>query len=82
MPEAQTLVLVESTKLDAILLEIRRINDRLDNVEMQRPKDWLLVKDYAEHIGKTTRTVGRWIAQGKIDARQEGDVVFVRANCG
>lgn len=74
------LIAADPGKLDTILDEIQRMHRRLDLVEMERRPYWLPLAAYAEHVGRTPRTVRNWIDAGKVDTKREGSVVFVKVS--
>lgn len=80
MSQPQTLIAVDPDKLDALARDVQRLHARLDAVQMTAGPEWLTVKEYASHVGRTTRTVRNWIEGGKVDVKHDGEVVFVRVN--
>lgn len=72
------LLTIAEADLTAIRAELRALHDRLDRVEMTPKPEWLTLRDYAAQIGKSTRTVQRYIDAGKLDTRQECGVTMIR----
>lgn len=53
--------------------EIRDLRAKLDP-----PKEWVTIPEAADHFGKTTATVRRWISEGKLEAKGSGGMRRVR----
>lgn len=77
---AQTLIAVDPDALEAVARELKRINDRLDAVEMQPRPDWLTVPQYAEMIGRSKDTVNRRIRAGRLAVKDMGGTRMVKVN--
>lgn len=77
-----TLIAVDPVAIENLTAEIRRLHQRLDAVEMTPRPDWVTVKEYAAHIGRSLRTVARRIDAGELEIRNECGVRMVRLNQG
>jgi len=75
---SQPLIAADPGKLDTILHQLERLHKRLDRVEMERKPEWLLLAEYAKHVGKTERTVRNWIRAGEVDSKRDGKALMVR----
>ncbi|MDO6591566.1 MULTISPECIES: hypothetical protein [Rhodobacterales] len=75
-----TLIAIDPAAIDALTAEIKRLHQRLDAVEMTPRPDWVTVKEYASHIGRSLRTVTRRIDAGELEIRNECGVRMVRIN--
>lgn len=74
------LIAIDPQALDALRVEIARLHKRLDAVQMAPRPEWITVGDYAEHVGRTKRTVRNWINEGSVETKREGGVTLVRIN--
>lgn len=74
------LIAIDPNALESLTREVERLHKRLDAVQMQPQPEWLTVKEYAVHVGRTQRTVRNWINQGQVDTKREGEVTFVRVS--
>lgn len=69
------LIAIDPNALDNLLSEVARLHQRLDGVHMTPPPRWINVAEFAEKIGKSTKTVKRRIDEGKLETK---DVAGVR----
>lgn len=76
----QTLIAIDPDMLDNIIRRLERIDARFDGVHMVKAQEWFTIKEYAEKVGKTPRTVRNWIDRGPVDTKMEGTVTLVRFN--
>ncbi|GFE51572.1 hypothetical protein So717_33250 [Roseobacter cerasinus] len=72
----QTLIAIEQADLDAIRLELRELNRRLDEVQMQPKPEFIPMKDYAAKIGKSIDTVKRRLPS--LESKVEAGVTMIR----
>lgn len=76
----QTLITIERADLDGIKQELQRLHQRLDAVQMAPRPEWLTVKQYAQLINKSERTVTRMINDGKLHTDTTGDVLLIHVS--
>ena len=76
--QAFTLVPVE--RLDRMERLIMDLATRLDGATVTPAPEWLTVAEYAQHVGRTTRTVRNWIDCGMVETKRQGNVRLVRLN--
>ncbi|MDO6591730.1 hypothetical protein DS901_13380 [Loktanella sp. D2R18] len=74
----QTLIAVDVVILENLTDEIRRLHQRLDAALITPRPEWVTVKEYANHIGRSERTVTRRIDSGELDVRHQCGVRMVR----
>ncbi|WP_313348904.1 hypothetical protein [Paracoccus sp. (in: a-proteobacteria)] len=60
------------SKIDSLLTEIR-------NIRMSPMPEWITAHEYAESVGRTTRTVSNWVKTGKIESKRHGRTLLIRA---
>lgn len=77
---AQTLIAIDADALEGLRHEMRRINARLDAVEMTPAPAWVTLDEYAVKVGKSKRTIRNWKDAGLIDTKLEGTVTMVRVS--
>lgn len=73
MMDRAAMIAVDAAALDAVLSRLERMEQKIDQLA-DPPPDWLSIKDYADHIGRSTKTVRNWIASGKVKAETRGAV--------
>lgn len=76
------LIAIDPNALNDLLSEVRRLNKRLDAVEMTPRPEWMTVDHFAAFIGKHRRTVIRRIEDGSLECREIAGVRMVRVNLG
>lgn len=75
----QTLITIEAADLARIEQRLADLAEKLDRVVMAPKPEWLTVKDYAASIGRSERTVQRYIEQGRVQSKEECGVTLVKA---
>ena len=75
---ARTLIAVDPGALAELSAQIAALHARLDAVVMQPVPQWMTVKDYAAHIGRSVDTVRRKIRAGELETFEECGAVMVR----
>lgn len=76
------LIAIDANALESLRSEIHRLHKRLDAVQMTPRPEWLTVGEFADHVGRTKRTVRNWINEGSVETKREGGVTLVRVNQG
>lgn len=71
------MIAVDANALDALKSQMERLERKIDQLTEPEP-DWMSIKDYAAHVGRSTKTVRNWIAEGKVEAETRGAVRGVR----
>ena len=74
----KTLIVVDAASLESLSNEIKRLHSRLDAVMLIPRPEWVTVKEYARHIGRSVRTVTRRIDAGELEVRHECGVRMIR----
>jgi P2-related tail formation protein len=77
--QPRTLIAVDAGELDSLKAEVRALRQVIESISMQARPEWMNIKDYAAHIGRTERTVRNMIARGQIETKRRGNVVMIRA---
>lgn len=72
------LIAIDPDALEGLTREVKRLHQRLDAIEMQPKPEWVTVPEYAEMVGRTTRTIRNWIDSGKVETKRDGEVTLVR----
>ena len=75
----QTLLTISEADLARIEAALAALATRLDRVEMRPKPEWLTLDEYAARIGRSKRTVQRYIDAGRLDTKSECGVVMIRA---
>ncbi len=75
---AKQLIAVDAGALDALLAEVRALRQEIQAVRIQPQPQWLPVKEYAAHVGRSVSTINRWIAQGRLEVKSVGNIRMVR----
>ncbi len=75
---AKQLIAVDAGALDALLAEVRALRQEIQAVRVQPQPQWLPVKEYAAHVGRSVATINRWIAQGKVQVKTVGHMRMVK----
>lgn len=75
----QTIISINAADLTRIERELADLKDMLGKVVMAPKPEWLTVKDYAACIGRSERTVQRYIEQGRVESKEECGVTLVKA---
>lgn len=70
--ENEILIVVSSDELTALRQEVEALRADLRGVKLTPQPDWVPLKDYAQQIGKTTKTVHNWIKRDEIEIRRQG----------
>ena len=74
------LIAIDATALAHVEAELDRLHKRLDRLDMTPKPEWITIKEMADTIGKTEKTVKRRIDAGQIEAREVGGERMVRFN--
>lgn len=61
-----------------LVAELKALRAALDRAQIAPRKEWLTVDEYAETVGKSVRTVRRWIDTGQLETKRSGNVLLVR----
>lgn len=75
----QTLITIEAADLASIERRLADLAEKLDSVILAKRPEWVTVKDYAASIGRSERTVQRYIEQGRVPSKEECGVTLVKA---
>lgn len=76
----QTIIAIEKADLDGILRELADLKSRLDKVILTPKPEWVSVREYAASIGRSERTVQRYIDQGRLVTKEECGVTLVKTS--
>jgi hypothetical protein len=76
----KTMMLVDPDALDALTAELKRLHNRLDQVEMAPRPEWITIDHCAKSLGKHRKTILRRIEAGQIEAREICGERLVRFN--
>lgn len=77
-----TLIVIYQSKLAHVIGELARLHERLDKLQLSPKKDRMTVNEYAATIGRSKRTVERYINDGKLDVVHECGVRMILLNQG
>jgi len=64
---AQTLIAIDPAALQSIRDELAALRRSIEAVNMTAQPEWMTVNDYAAFIGKSRKTVLRYIEAGQIE---------------
>lgn len=64
-----------NARLDALTAEIRA-------VRMSPMPEWVTAHEYAERIGRTTKTVSNLVKAGKLESKRQGRTLLIRVSQG
>jgi hypothetical protein len=79
MSNQQTLVIHDpSPELFEILRILKDLQAKLNAVTMVPKPEWVTMADYAKHIGKSSRTIKRWIEAGQVEAKKVGQTWMIK----
>ena len=73
------LIAIDPNALTALINEARGLREDLARATVSPKKDWITIAEYASDIGRSTKTINRWISEGKIESKRAGTVKLVRA---
>ncbi|MDD8024568.1 MAG: hypothetical protein PHX82_15850 [Paracoccaceae bacterium] len=76
--QPRTFALIEADLMQQMAERLERIERALAGVQMQPREEWLTVVDYAALVGRSPRTVRKWIDAGRVETKRAGSVVMVR----
>ena len=79
---AQTLFTITEADLDRlerIARQLADLQDMLGKVVMSPRPEWVTVDEYAAEIGKSKRTVLRYIETGNLETKQECGTLLIKA---
>lgn len=77
--QPRTMIAVDAGELQALRDEMTALRRAIEAVQMAPRPEWLTIPDYAAKVGRTAKTVRRWVNEGSIETRQDGSVTLVRA---
>ena len=77
--QPRTLIAVDAGELQALRDEMAALRRAVEAVQMAPRPEWLTIPVYAAKVGRTAKTVRRWINEGSVETRQDGSVTLVRA---
>lgn len=69
---AQTLIAVDADSLDALRAEVRQLREMLAGATIIPAPQWLPVGEAAKALGRDRTTINRWIALGRLEAKDTG----------
>lgn len=75
----QPMTIVPTADLDRLFGEIRELRTIIEGATIAPRPEWLTVAEFAEMIGKSTRTVKRRIDSGELETRNIAGTTMVRA---
>lgn len=64
--------------LEDVMAELRAIRAELAAAKRSMPAAPMSPREFAQVIGKSKKTVERWIASGKLRAKRTGKVTLIR----
>lgn len=76
---AQNVTIVPNDTLEAILNKLDSLEKIVSAVELQPRKTWLTIDEYADTIGRSTRTIRRYIDAGQLETKQTAGVTLIKA---
>lgn len=79
MGEPRIMIAVDEARLDAIMSELAALRREIAGVRMAPAPEWLPLPDYAEKVGRTTKTVRNWVRDGLVESKRDGNVLMIRA---
>jgi P2-related tail formation protein len=77
--QPRTLIAVDAGELASLKAEVRALRQAIESISMQARPEWMQIKDYAAHIGRTERTVRNMAKRGEIETKRAGSVILIRA---
>ena len=75
-----TMIAIDAEALDKVLRKLDKLEALIASARIQPERQWLTVSQYADHIGKTVRTVNRRIEKGLLEVKTEGGERLIRAS--
>jgi len=71
-------IIIDRDILNVILAAVERMERKLDSVQIAPRPEWVTVREHAAMIGKSTKTVLRYIAAGEVQTKHIGGTRMVR----
>lgn len=72
------LIAIDANALADLVAEVQELKSIVQQARIQPAPQWLTVKEYAAHVGKSESTVNRWIANGEVETKTVGKARMVR----
>ncbi|MBK4215696.1 hypothetical protein JJJ17_07150 [Paracoccus caeni] len=82
MSQPLMLIAVEAEKLDRLLAEVSELRAEIRAVRLSPRPEWVTAHEYAEQIGRTTKTVSNLVKAGKLESKRQGRTLLIRSTRG
>jgi excisionase family DNA binding protein len=75
---AEGMQMTKPVTVEDVLAELRALRDEIRAVRRMMPQAPMSPAEFAAAIGKSKKTVERWIASGKLRVKRTGRVTLIR----